>query len=328
MYIDIIDAGHGDCILITCNETIVLVDSGPKSLKIRKGVIQQLTKLLGGRSVDIAVVTHNDDDHIGGFEYLIESGIKIKSFIFNSIEFLPKVFGKKSNTKKISFRQDTKLHGLLNEQNINVRTFQYEDAPIEFNGIKLTPLTPNEEILAKLNKEVVKRKIKKISGAKVKEQSIKNCLDDISSGGDIFTEDTSITNRSSISFILEFKDKRVVFLADSYASDVINAIKCKNIENIKFDAVKISHHASHKNTSSELIELLGKTEYIICADKSHHEHPNNKTISRIISYDNSSTFHLSSESQKLISTFNDCKKLGYDITTTNSQRGINRVCYE
>lgn len=327
MQIDILDAGHGDCLLVTCGTTLILIDSGPKSLKIRRNIIDKLAALLGGRPIDVAIVTHNDDDHIGGFKYMIDSGIFIKSFIFNSLELLPKIIKKKANTKKISFRQDRELHRLLNDESVKVRTFQYEDTPITLNELTFTPLTPNNEILSKLH-DKAKKKNKKIAGTKAVEQTIPECLAELQMNTDHFVEDSSVTNKSSISFILEYQGIRSVFLGDSHPSDVIAALKSKQLSKLPFKVVKLSHHASHKNTNKELIELLGKTEYIICADKSHHEHPNNKTISRILSFNSKAKFHLSADNKRLRDMFDDCVRCGYPVTVTYSKEGVNRVCYE
>ena len=81
----VLDAGHGDCILLDFEHTLILIDSGPKTFLIRRNVIEKLKDLLNERTIDIAIVTHNDDDHIGGYEYVISSGIKIEKFIFNSL---------------------------------------------------------------------------------------------------------------------------------------------------------------------------------------------------------------------------------------------------
>ncbi|HIF9161004.1 TPA: MBL fold metallo-hydrolase [Photobacterium damselae] len=327
MQIDILDAGHGDCLLVTCGDILILIDSGPKSLKIRRDLIKRLSTLLGGRTIDVAVITHNDDDHIGGFQYIIDSGIRIKSFIFNSLELLPKIIKKKVETKKISFRQDRQLHKLLSDKSIKVGTFQYEDLPIVLNELTFIPLTPNDIILSKLH-EKAEKKIKKIAGKKIIEQTIDKCLEQVTMGTDHFIEDSSVTNKSSIAFILEYKGKRSIFLGDSHPSDVIAAIKSKRLDGIFFNAVKLSHHASYKNTNKELLELLGETEYIICADKSHHGHPNNKTISRILAFNSNAKFHLSADNELLRDMFSDCARCGYPVVVTYSKQGINRVCYE
>ncbi|OAJ94460.1 hypothetical protein APB76_09730 [Vibrio bivalvicida] len=324
MLIDILDASHGDCILITCDEVLVLIDSGPKKLKVRQVVVERLSTLLKGKSIDLAIVTHNDDDHIGGFKYLLESGISIKSFIFNSIDILPKIVKPNKKIKKISFRQDRQLYRLLNDSEVKVGTLQFESNPIELGGLKITPLTPNHAILSKLN-EKVERKNKRISAHQRIEPSIESCIDEIKAGDDLFVEDRSITNRSSVSVILEFQGKRALFLGDCHPSDLISAIHEKQFDDTRFDIVKLSHHGSEKNTSSELIEILGETEYILCADKSNHGHPNNKTISRILMQYPSATFHLSASNELLSSIFSSCINLGYPVTTSIPTEGVNRV---
>lgn len=329
MNIDILDAGHGDCLLVTCGETFILVDSGPKSLKVRKVLIQRLKNILQGKSIDLAIVTHNDDDHIGAFKYIIDSGILIKKFIFNSLDLVAKIFKDTSKSKKISFRQDIQLQNLLKNLGINVCTFKYEDAVLNLNGISLTPLTPNDKILSKLHfKANNARKNKKISSFNCVEPSISSCLKDIKGDSDTFVEDSSITNKSSISFVLEFVGIRALFLGDSHPTDVIHALKCKNQFDKPFNVVKISHHASEKNTNRELLELIGKSDYIICADKSHHGHPNNKTISRIIDFDQSAKFHVSGDNENIRTVFLACVELGFPISVTYPSNGVNRVTYE
>lgn len=324
MLIDILDAGHGDCLLVTCKDTLILIDSGPKSLKIRRTLIERLTNLLQGRSIDVAVVTHNDDDHIGGFKYIIDSGIQIKSFIFNSLDLLPKILKCKPNTKKISFSQDRQLYKLLNDQSIKIGTFQFEDLPIELNGVRFISLTPNNSILVKLHNKAEKKN-KKIAGKKLIEPSILECLEEVRMNTDRFIEDLSVTNKSSISLILDFEGVRSIFLGDSHPSDVIEALKTKQITGQIFNVVKLSHHGSYKNTNKELLELLGKTEYILCADKTHHGHPNNKTISRILAFNSSAKFHLSADNEQLREMFSDCSQCGCPVTVTYPEEGINRV---
>lgn len=49
-------------------------------MKIRKVIISTLEALLGDSSkIDLAIVTHNDDDHIGRSKYLLQTSIKLVS---------------------------------------------------------------------------------------------------------------------------------------------------------------------------------------------------------------------------------------------------------
>ena len=78
-------------------------------------------------------------------------------------------------------------------------------------------------------------------------------------------QDSSIPNRSSISFILEYKKQKVLFLGDTVPSLIIRKLKQlkKNGTHLFFDAIKIAHHGSNKNTNQELLELVDSENFII-----------------------------------------------------------------
>ncbi|MEW5681968.1 MAG: MBL fold metallo-hydrolase [Pseudomonadota bacterium] len=326
MKIEIIDAGHGDCILVTCGAILILIDSGPKSFKIRKSVIDSLKALLNGREIDVAIVTHNDDDHIGGFGYIIDSNIKIKKFIFNSLSYISKVLKLKGVNKQISYQQDINLQQLLIERDIEVIAVNASDKAISLGPfMQITPLTPDPSVLVMMYDDAIKKN-KQISTLIKKELSISECIELIKKGEDVFERDRSITNKSSLSFIIEHNGNNFLFLGDSHEDDVVSALK--KYSHVKFKAVKLSHHGSERNTSNELLSLIGKTDYIICGDKSSHAHPNRKTISRILCFDSSPKFHLSAENIELKEMFAECENEGFQVNVTYPINKINRVIYE
>jgi len=108
-----------------------------------------------------------------------------------------------------------------------------------------------------------------------------------------FNEDKSGTNGSSISFILEFEDKKLLFLGDSHPSLIEDNLKktYQNEASIYFDAIKISHHGSNGNTSPSLLNLIESENYLISTNggqkikkrrKRGHTHPGMGTLARII----------------------------------------------
>lgn len=326
MKIEVIDAGHGDCILVTCGDVLILIDSGPKSFKIRKSVIHSLKVLLNGRAIDIAIVTHNDDDHIGGFEYILDSNITIKKFIFNSLSYISKVLKLKSENKQISYQQDINLQKILKERDIEVIALNASDKAICLgSALQITPLTPHPSTLLMMHDDAISKN-KQISRLAKKELSIAECIEVIKKGEDVFERDRSITNKSSLSFVIEYKSNSVLFLGDSHEDDVVATLK--NYKSINFKAVKLSHHGSEKNTSNELLSLIGKVDYILCGDKSCHAHPNRKTISRILCFDNSPNFHLSADNIELKEIFAECEREGFKVNVTYPTNKINRVIYE
>ncbi|WP_145328657.1 Zn-dependent hydrolase [Paenibacillus xylanexedens] len=101
-------------------------------------------------------------------------------------------------------------------------------------------------------------------------------------------EDCSPVNGSSIAFILEFQNKKVLFLADSHPDIIVENLKKimlkEKIEKIHFDAVKISHHGSKHNTSNELLEIIDTDKYIFSTNGrgKGFVHPDIETVLKII----------------------------------------------
>ena len=63
-----LDVGQGDCILLRTREGDVLIDTGPSSERER--TCFQLEKI-GVEALELVVVTHFDEDHLGGGERLL-----------------------------------------------------------------------------------------------------------------------------------------------------------------------------------------------------------------------------------------------------------------
>lgn len=98
--------------------------------------------------------------------------------------------------------------------------------------------------------------------------------------------DNSPANGSSISFIIEYKKKKLLFLADSHPKSIQKEIQnlVNNIGyNPFFNIIKVSHHGSHRNTSTELLGLIDSPIYLFSTNGEKNNHPNPETIARIIS---------------------------------------------
>ncbi|OED54300.1 hypothetical protein BEI46_15535 [Aliivibrio fischeri] len=111
------------------------------------------------------------------------------------------------------------------------------------------------------------------------------------SEGHGYKPDDSIGNGGSISFILETENKKILFLADAYAEDVMreinNLYKDKEELPIYFDAIKISHHGSFRNNPPELFKLIDSKRFLFSTNGKHpkHKHPDIETIACIINRD-------------------------------------------
>ena len=78
--IDFIDVGQGDGILLETKKQVILVDGGSTQLKkLGEQRLEPLLKSRGIRKIDMAFVSHGDQDHISGLMWLLEedTGIEI-----------------------------------------------------------------------------------------------------------------------------------------------------------------------------------------------------------------------------------------------------------
>lgn len=72
--------GQGDCTVVTTPKgKTLLIDSGPEQSGKK---VENYLKYKGKRQVDLAIVSHPHEDHIGGLLYLIEEGYNVKAVIW------------------------------------------------------------------------------------------------------------------------------------------------------------------------------------------------------------------------------------------------------
>ena len=93
--------------------------------------------------------------------------------------------------------------------------------------------------------------------------------------------DMSASNCASLAFILEIEDKKILMLGDSNPDIVVKGIKKLQLHcPLIFDVIKISHHGSSKNTTTELLSLIDSNTYVFCGGGK--DKPSEYTISKII----------------------------------------------
>lgn len=100
------EVGEADCHLIKYpyNKNIILIDTGKNEYKIKNEVIPYL-KSIGIKKIDYLIITHGDEDHIGGSITLINN-FQVKNVILNKGTFtdLEKELIKNLNKKKIPYQ--------------------------------------------------------------------------------------------------------------------------------------------------------------------------------------------------------------------------------
>jgi beta-lactamase superfamily II metal-dependent hydrolase len=318
MKINVLKVHNGDCIHISYKDNgrpiNIVIDSGsrkayqeevkekrpPRKIIIVDGEFKKLIKKLKDKSeiINLLIITHVDDDHIGGVLKWMESQTFDSSMIekvwFNSGQLINEYFNKNlENDNKQSFTLDdfdsvkTSIpDGISFEDKIEEyeiwdrKIIKADDIYKEF-GAKFLILSPTERNLARLLTKWKKEKPISIKTSTSENLEYKKTLKELLAE-DKNLSDSSKHNGSSIAFILEIEDKKLLFLGDCLHQTILKRMEKLKIDSLQVDMVKISHHGSKNNTSNRLLEKIDCNKYVISTDGNNHNHPNKVTLARII----------------------------------------------
>jgi beta-lactamase superfamily II metal-dependent hydrolase len=312
MKIKFLKAFNGDSIWISFKDNgthkNILIDGGVgdtfKSTSNVKGELFSLIKQIkkDEQFIDLLILTHFDDDHIGGVLRWMnkdkEASKLIKKVWFNSGKEIAKKFESDENKEldiKIidgaddfhtSPKQGIKFEKYLRDNNLWEGKIIEQGSEFDLFGLQFKILSPNKEKLEKLLKLYKKEKDYFTSGSEFDFQtSLKEFIDEENQPGFKFKEETRVANGSSIAFIIENKVESFLFLGDAHPSVVVEGLNNfgynkNNVLNAEF--MKVSHHGSKCNTSKELLEIVKTDKYLISSNATKHGLPNKRTIARII----------------------------------------------
>lgn len=326
MKIKFLKAFNGDAIWLSFLENDkprnILIDGGTadtyKSNLKKTGELFDLISALrdSGQCIDLLILTHYDDDHLGGiYKWLNSDKVAqqlIKKVWFNSghsirkqfkldIDKIPEIFIQtdpddfETGIKKgIKFEDYLVKNGIWDKQVIRQGD--------EYNmlGLNFKILSPSNVTLQKLLEEYEDENNYFTSDDYDFSKTIKAFIEEESDKLK-FSEDPSVANGSSIAFILEYEKRNFVFLADAHPSVIVEGLNSFGITTEhKLDAelLKVSHHGSKFNTTAALLELITTNNYLISTNGAKHGLPNKRTAARIIKNNPGATIHFNYEDLK------------------------------
>lgn len=98
--------------------------------------------------------------------------------------------------------------------------------------------------------------------------------------------DSSPANGSSIAFILEYGDARVLLAADAHPTILVPALRrfarMKGESRVRLDMCKLPHHGSRANVTTGLIEAIETSRYLVSTDGLTFGHPDDASLARIL----------------------------------------------
>lgn len=281
----------------------IMIDSGFERT-FRYVIFDDLKSIVEkNEKIDLWVISHIHDDHIGGvakYIKVINSGEFsdiVNSWYYNP----PRIYPNLVVSNKIDFissaasiGQGDMLYNYLQSKN-KLPSFDFTSKIQEQDlfGMKIQILSPSPEKLEKLRKKYWDNKLLPLElseSESISEPTKATSYDYITKIEDfnmsLWKEDDSIENGSSISILTELSGKRILWLADSHPTDVVNTLKSMGFSTtnkLKCDWVKVTHHGSKGNNSDALYSLIECENYLMSVNgENKHFLPNKETIVRIL----------------------------------------------
>jgi len=305
-------AGRGDCLWIEYGDPEgphrILIDGGIHGTsRILRERIEALPE--EDRRFDLLVITHIDFDHIAGILPLLRDpprGLQFDDVWFNAWQHLP------GAPRRLSSKQAEVLSTLIEGRRYpwnrsfggKAVTIGDDGEPLAVpplsGGMHLTLLGPTRHRLAALRLvwelEIREAGLKpgqagetlEAAAAKRRKRRLMGELttDVEALASSRFSPDSSEANGSSIAFLAKYDGKSCLFTGDAFAGDVLGAIHGLAAREGKTEfavnALKLSHHGGHKNTSRELIDALVCDRFLISTDGTIYEHPDRESVARVI----------------------------------------------
>lgn len=261
----------------------ILLDAGYERT-FRNVIVNELNLIeKKNENIDLCIITHIHDDHIGGiisFVNAVNAGRQndiVLQWWFNP----PRISSltlkqQKLNSIAASIGQADILTSYLNFRNaLPISPIIYSEIVHEIDGLEISILSPDQIGLNKLTKKYINSKIavEKIEDEKTsravasKNRDYHIRVEEFDFKG--WKEDVNIENGSSIVLLTKFQGKTILWLSDSFPSIVIKSLEklgYSKTNRLVCDYVKIAHHGSLGNNSSELYQIIKCQNYILSTD--------------------------------------------------------------
>jgi len=296
-------AGNGDCFVISFKDEAqelrnILIDGGNGKTVFEDHLLTVAEKISDDKQqIDLLVISHIDQDHIKGIIYLTRAitgdNEKLKEesvarYWFNSA-LAEKVFQKERKSLDVSAAEMRELEKFLHNQRDerwDIKELIFSPAVKSLHGATITILSPNEEILNTFIEEFKDLDIGTISDDydrsleelyEIEKKLFQDGKEDL---------DDKLENASSIAFLFEHNGASYLHLGDGIPLVIDKAIQdliaSRDIDKLKVDAVKLSHHASRKSISFKFLQLVSTTKYLVSANGKKARLPNKATFAKIL----------------------------------------------
>ena len=299
--IEALPARLGDCLLVECLRPgaapwRMLVDGGPSDTwPVLEARLARLPE--GARQIDVAVVTHVDSDHIGGFLPFVRSDFaheQVRDFWFNGRQHLEGVRSIEQGEDLAAVLTGTTGGAVLpwNEaydgQQIATASHGLVEVSVPDDGPHITVLSPDATRLGTLARTwtAVLKKARdgtREIGGPDRPRKLRN-LEKLAA--EHSPKDDSAPNGSSIGLLVEHRGASVVLAGDGFGdvlADGLAAVAAsRGRERLDIDAFKLPHHGSRGNVLARMLAAAPAQHYLFSSNGDTFHHPDDAAVARTV----------------------------------------------
>jgi hypothetical protein len=318
IHVEVLPARLGDCLLVECPRPDgptwrMLVDGGPPDTwPLLEARLRRLDP--DDRHLDIAVVTHIDNDHIGGMLPLLASDLAsdVGDFWFNGRPHLPEAGADRPRSVDQGESLVAALHGsgadspagapaaVQSRSRALPWNVAFRGGPIETGaaggfvevavpgGPTVTVLSPTTKLLTRLGATWSKSLRAALDeNDRGVGPDVLGPLDDLVRLAEARTpQDSSVPNGSSIALLVEHRGASIVLGADGYgavlAAALLGVARSRGSDTLEVDAFKLPHHGSDANVVAALLQAAPARHYLVSTNGDVFHHPDDAAMARVV----------------------------------------------
>jgi len=322
--LEALNAKHGDALLLHFKnggkQRFWIIDGGPGGTwnKVLRPRLEELSDG-GDLTVDLAMVSHVDEDHVTGMEQMMRGLAEEASNAASFLEFRRfwhNSFGDLVGSEA-SFQQG--MASLASAGSTAKAAMASEAPSVKLGNVKLDDrrevavlasikqgrdLRDHLSVLQLTGNEPFNDVLSSKSGKKKIDEANVTIVGPIKSRLDVFRQkweaavgkpaalaslfredlDDSPTNLSSIVMLVEIGSRKMLLTGDARGDDVLDGFKDANLAGklpMKLDILKMPHHGSDRNMTEKFLKAFPADHYIISAD-GRHGNPDPNTVKAIV----------------------------------------------
>lgn len=314
--IKMVQALHGDCLILEYGsdqeKNYILIDGGPARVykDHLKGELEDIRK--SGGKINLAVLSHIDDDHVKGLLDLLHDLVKqrqngqqetiaIAGLWHNSTSqtiekgatrqleasLVPQKSMPRMNKIARSFDQGSDLAAYARGLSIPINA-EFRDSSdrlvstynvsnsIQMSNLSIRVLGPTRETLQALQQEW-----KEWLDAQNKVKALP--ADEMKTA--LRALDQSVPNLSSIMLLVEADGKSILLAGDGSGNQLVEGLQQSGVNNTNgifhVNIFKLPHHGSARNVTPEVFERITADTYVICAN-GKYKNPDYQTLEWLV----------------------------------------------